>query len=363
MTSYKIIFKGEVCENSDRGKIETVLAKFFKIPVAKANKLFNGNAYALKKGIDVDDAIAMQQKLLGIGVITRLIKEETLASDITYQTSEPASMAEESKKPKGETSADTTSEGKAQKKDDISELSRAWQMRFALLEKFSEESSKLSVKERVLMQFNFFALLFGPFYYLFKGMKVKGLLFLSGIMCFHGILLIAETNGSEVKQGLYIISSNFFPMLFANEDYYRHVRYKETIWEKFPKILTKPFITMPALLCSFMFIAFALSYAFSGFSTMYDVSGVWRGDSDGAMVMIDLSNASNKSISVNGNQYLINDINVDENDEIISMQVNGANGSHVTWTLRKFESEDGSFYINLTLPNGVQDTLSFVREL
>ncbi|MBL4941911.1 MAG: hypothetical protein JKY81_09635 [Colwellia sp.] len=89
MATYKIIFKGEICENSDRDKIELVLAKFFKIPVAKANKLFNGNAYALKKGIDVDDAIAMQQKLLGIGVITRLIKEETLASDITYQTPAP----------------------------------------------------------------------------------------------------------------------------------------------------------------------------------------------------------------------------------------------------------------------------------
>jgi hypothetical protein len=89
VATYKIIFKGEICENSDRGKVELVLSKFFKIPVAKANKLFNGNAYALKKGIDVDDAIAMQQKLLGIGVITRLIKEETLASDITYQAPAP----------------------------------------------------------------------------------------------------------------------------------------------------------------------------------------------------------------------------------------------------------------------------------
>jgi hypothetical protein len=91
VATYKIIFKGEICENSDRGKIDILLAKFFKIPVAKANKLFNGNAYALKKGLDVDNAIAMQQKLLGIGVITRLIKEETLASDITYQESAPES--------------------------------------------------------------------------------------------------------------------------------------------------------------------------------------------------------------------------------------------------------------------------------
>ena len=95
MATYKIIFKGEVSENSDRGKIDILLAKFFKIPVAKANKLFNGNAYALKKGLDVDEAIALQQKLLGIGVITRLIKEETLASDITYQ--EPASECQKNK--------------------------------------------------------------------------------------------------------------------------------------------------------------------------------------------------------------------------------------------------------------------------
>lgn len=89
VATYKVIFRGEISESSDRGKIEPVLAKFFKIPVAKANLLFNGKAYALKKGLDVDNAIAVQQKLLGIGVITRLIREETLVDDITYQESEP----------------------------------------------------------------------------------------------------------------------------------------------------------------------------------------------------------------------------------------------------------------------------------
>ena len=131
-----------------------------------------------------------------------------------------------------------------------------------------------------------------------------------------------------------------------------------------PDFLTKPLINVPILLFSLLFTFGAMIYAEGGFESMVldDVSGVWRGDSDGAMVMIDLTNEHNKSISVNGNLYLISNVKVDDSDEIISMQVNGNDGVKVTWTLRKFESEDGSFYINLTLPNGVQDDLSFVRE-
>jgi hypothetical protein len=97
---YKIIFKGEVTSDGNRVKIEAALAKFFKIPVEKASVLFNGKAYALKKGLEVDKAISMQQKFSKIGVVTHLVKEEVVVEDITTQepvdseTLEPTSSEE-----------------------------------------------------------------------------------------------------------------------------------------------------------------------------------------------------------------------------------------------------------------------------
>jgi hypothetical protein len=82
---YKIIFKGEITSNGNKVKIEAALATFFKIPVDKASVLFNGKSYALKKGLEVDKAITMQQKFSKIGVVTHLVKEEVVVEDITTQ--------------------------------------------------------------------------------------------------------------------------------------------------------------------------------------------------------------------------------------------------------------------------------------
>ncbi len=82
---YKIIFKGEITNEGNRGKIEAALAKFFKIPVEKASVLFNGKSYALKKGLTEDAAELMQKKFKAIGVVSHLIKEENVTDEITSQ--------------------------------------------------------------------------------------------------------------------------------------------------------------------------------------------------------------------------------------------------------------------------------------
>ena len=85
MSEYKIIFKGEITNESNRPKIELALAKFFKIPSDKASGLFNGKSYALKKGLTLNSAEQMQTKFNTIGVVTHLIKEDSLAEGISSQ--------------------------------------------------------------------------------------------------------------------------------------------------------------------------------------------------------------------------------------------------------------------------------------
>lgn len=87
MSEYKIIFKGEITNESNRPKIELALAKFFKIPSEKASNLFNGKSYALKKGLTLNSAEQMQTKFKSIGVITHLIKEDRVVEGISSQES------------------------------------------------------------------------------------------------------------------------------------------------------------------------------------------------------------------------------------------------------------------------------------
>ena len=85
MSEYKIIFKGEITNESNRPKIELALAKFFKIPSEKASGLFNGKSYALKKGLTLNSAEQMQTKFKSIGVVTHLIKEDSVTEGISSQ--------------------------------------------------------------------------------------------------------------------------------------------------------------------------------------------------------------------------------------------------------------------------------------
>lgn len=96
-------------------------------------------------------------------------------------------------------------------------------------------------------------------------------------------------------------------------------------------------------------------------TTLSDVSGVWRTDTGGDMVTIDLTKAS-KHLIINGQTIPVRVNNIDSDNGTISLGVN-ANNELVTWTIRQIFSNDNSFTLQLTLHEGTQDGLSFVRNL
>lgn len=342
MASYKVIFKGEICENSDRGKIDILLAKFFKIPVAKANQLFNGKAYSLKKGLDVDDAIAMQKKLLAIGVITRLIKEETLASDITYQQPEPQSQD----------SADTTIPEKAKA------LSSWWQKRFSLIAKLEDESYKPSFKEKIIVQFNPLALVLNIIYYFIKGMWAKGILLWFGITVYLFLLSTLEESGLFIKESFYVIPPLMLPMLLVNRDYYLFKIKGEVVWRFLPALLTKPLVQK--LMAAFCIISLALDLAIALLPTdIYD--GVWRGNKDGATVQIELSSLE-PNIIINGANFPVLEVTTDDTD-LATLKVQLTDGASVYWKLKTTEETNDGYNIAIKMHAGLQDRLTYVKDI
>jgi hypothetical protein len=85
VTFYKIIFKGEITSDVDRESVEVGFANFFKVPIEKVSTLFNGKSYYLMKKLEVDNAISIQKRLLKIGVVTHLVKEEEKVEKVATQ--------------------------------------------------------------------------------------------------------------------------------------------------------------------------------------------------------------------------------------------------------------------------------------
>jgi len=92
-----------------------------------------------------------------------------------------------------------------------------------------------------------------------------------------------------------------------------------------------------------------------------DVSGVWRADSDGAMVTVDLS-GKNQHMIISGKQIPVKVDSIDTENHIVSLKIN-AKDQAVIWTIQKvFETED-RFHLKFILHEGSQEELSFVRNL
>ncbi|MDQ3772939.1 MAG: hypothetical protein M3461_00350 [Pseudomonadota bacterium] len=94
-------------------------------------------------------------------------------------------------------------------------------------------------------------------------------------------------------------------------------------------------------------------------TALSDVSGVWRANQDGALVTFRLEGKS-KSVEIDGHSIPVVVVeNFDDENKILAMKANG--DSSMIWTVRQIVDGDGKFHLQLTLHDGTQDELSFVR--
>jgi hypothetical protein len=95
-----------------------------------------------------------------------------------------------------------------------------------------------------------------------------------------------------------------------------------------------------------------------------DLNAVWRGDSDGAMVMVNFTNEARGSLTVNSKNIPFAVKNVDQENRVVSLSVPMNDGTTQVWVLRQVLEKNGkAFTLVLTLHDGSTDSLSFVRQL
>ncbi|MDP2852063.1 MAG: DUF2628 domain-containing protein, partial [Gallionella sp.] len=133
-------------------------------------------------------------------------------------------MSVEETKPSQEATSSTTS---------VQKVSEAWKNKFALLEKAGgpklPKVRELAFRERSKVVFNIWGFLFGPFYYLAKGMWKKAIVLFA--LCVTAIVVLAIILKA---MGISDAITNFIsPAVFAaraNIDYYKKIILGENGW-------------------------------------------------------------------------------------------------------------------------------------
>lgn len=121
-----------------------------------------------------------------------------------------------------------------------SELAPVWQRRFAFFDRYglpngSREglmaARELSFVERMQLNSNILAFLFGPFYFMVKGMWRKGLTLLLAELAGVVVVVLAGWPLRYLQFGLVAVS--LAAMMTANYAYYLQVRRGSTWWNPY----------------------------------------------------------------------------------------------------------------------------------
>lgn len=96
-----------------------------------------------------------------------------------------------------------------------------------------------------------------------------------------------------------------------------------------------------------------------------DMSGIWRGMEQGSLVYL-LHEADRFRMFIGDNELPVALGSIDPEQETVNLTLaqDGGGDKEVVWTLRRrFEKEQRGFYLMLTLNDGEQATLGFVRKV
>ena len=115
------------------------------------------------------------------------------------------------------------------------DLSALWRIRFDLVEKAGGPTrplfKQLSLGERFRLAFNLWALLFGPFYYLAKGMWRKAITILVLTLSVLILTNILAPDGSlDFLENMLTTMISFWFFLNANVNYYKKVVLDDNGW-------------------------------------------------------------------------------------------------------------------------------------
>lgn len=263
------------------------------------------------------------------------------------------------------------------------DVNDAWKEKFDIFQKIgadeltynkaltSPEAKQLSFKERQKITWNTLAFVFGPLYYISKKLWAKGAVLYGAGLVLNSLLSLVEVfAGITLPLVVYWIPTAVLSAQLANYDYFRKIRHGENIWRGFPSFLSKPVGAI-----GFLVAALVLLVSVSALSpvppeeakaqTLADVSGVWRDDTGGELVTIALNEKWNvvTVLTIQEKKIPVKVQAIDLDNHVVSLGVALSDGQQVTWAVRQVFNREGRFTLQLTLHDGTQQALSFVRNL
>ncbi|MBB4315101.1 DUF2628 domain-containing protein [Roseospira marina] len=158
--------------------------------------------------------------------------------------------------------------------ENVTGLKGAWKTKFEILEKagaddgldaYFKRKSKLRFREQFKISFNIWALVFGPFYYFYKKMCLKGA-FLTGVVFSIDAVLVLIERISEINfpATTHAIPAAVLFYSMANYDYYRFCVKQERFWNGLPKIFSTKVgaIGFPCVAFSALMLVSVLSFGY-----------------------------------------------------------------------------------------------------
>ncbi len=273
MGTYKIVFKGQIKDGHNKEKLKAPLCKFLKVSIEKADILFSGKAFLLKKGLSEETAQKLHASLDKIGLVSHLIYEEAVTEGITTQHEEAKSSSAQRqaishcphcggdllKAPSMNEQPNTTSTNV--------EVKLSWRTVFDLFDRMggpsadltqmkkSETYQNFTFSQKMKVNFSIWGFVFVQFYYFYRGMWAKSFLLISCTLIIMGILNLLH---GTISATLYNTANVLIaPVLFgtlAKYDYYRLKVVNEKMYKGLPEVFSNGFVIFLLFVASVIWV-------------------------------------------------------------------------------------------------------------
>lgn len=201
--TYKVVITG-IRPDLAQADAKASLAKLFKASPEQIDKLLSARNYTAKRALSFDVAAKYRDAIEKAGGLSELVAEidPVVLLDVELPSTDAPSPS-----PKA-----------------VAELSDGWKRKFALIEKAGgTDWSNLASLDRgdlAKVNFNIWGFVFGPFYYLAKGMWKKGLVLFAIVFVANYLLGAFFDDGAIANQVSTVIGSSL-SAVFSNRDYYK----------------------------------------------------------------------------------------------------------------------------------------------
>lgn len=243
------------------------------------------------------------------------------------------------------------------------ELNQKWKDRFERFDKaepYGGLSYKYPSELKLLDKHSLWGFLFGPFYYLYKGLYTKGLLLFSLIFTYCLVLsAISYLFDISINDKIFSIPGEVVCAMFVNRDLYMLHKRSEAVWPQLKlfesRIATA--IVMVASLSSLLYFVIEIEPEVNEVMVK-NVSGNWGRVSDSLFVELELQ-GGDKHVKINDSSYKVRVKKLDVDSVILknTSSPNPTNFSfHVAW-----DSSGESFKLKWIRERGSEIILDYYQ--